>query len=176
MVDLQRRPCDGTGYGFGRLTNTRQRGAEIENAARVYLLRAGLREVAANANYRFGELDLVMLDEDPLDESRFHESRLNESRFNESRPNDGVHAKDGRHGQTLVFIEVRYRRDAGFGGGAASIDAGKRRKLVRAAQAFLCAHRIYANAPCRFDVIDASGDPDAPAITWLRDAFRADDS
>ncbi|MGV8931999.1 MAG: YraN family protein [Luteimonas sp.] len=148
------------------MTNTRQRGAEIENAARVYLLRAGLREVAANANYRFGELDLVMLDEDPLDESR----------FNESRPNDGVHAKDGRHGRTLVFIEVRYRRGAGFGGGAASIDAGKRRKLVRAAQAFLCAHRIYANAPCRFDVIDASGDPDAPAITWLRDAFRADDS
>lgn len=125
---------------------TRARGARIEAAAQIWLSRAGLREVAANANYRFGELDLVMLD------------------------------GSGPDGTTLVFIEVRYRRDASFGGGAASIDAGKRRRLVRAAQAFLAAHRNYANFPCRFDVIDASGDPDAPTIAWLRDAFRADDA
>lgn len=129
----------------GASTGTRRRGAEIEAAARAFLLRAGLREVAANANYRFGELDLVMLD------------------------------ASGGSGETLVFVEVRYRRDARFGGGVASIDARKCRKLVRAAQLFLAAHRAFANAPCRFDVIDASGDADAPAITWLRDAFRADD-
>jgi putative endonuclease len=75
----------------------------------------------------------------------------------------------------LVFVEVRYRRDARFGGGAASVDAGKRRKLVKAAQAFLAAHRRFADAPCRFDVVDASGDPASPAFDWLRDAFRADD-
>ena len=134
-----------------RTGNTRQRGAAIEAAALDHLLRAGLREVAANANYRFGELDLVMLDEGGLDGGR-------------------------RNGTTLVFVEVRYRRAAGFGGGAASIDADKRRKLVRAAQAFLCAHRAYASSACRFDVIDASGDPEAPTLTWLRDAFRADDT
>jgi putative endonuclease len=122
------------------LTSTRARGAGIEAAARDFLLGRGLGAVAANANYRFGELDLVMLD-----------------------------------GDTLVFVEVRYRRSAGFGGGAASVDAGKRRKLVKAAQAFLLAHRALADAPCRFDVIDASGDPAAPAFAWLRDAFRADD-
>jgi len=80
-----------------------------------------------------------------------------------------------RDGDSVVFIEVRYRRNAGFGGGAASITASKRRKLVAAAQAFLQAHREFANAPCRFDVVDASGDPDAPTLEWLRDAFRADD-
>jgi putative endonuclease len=128
------------------LTDTRRRGADIEAAAQAFLARAGLREVAANASYRFGELDLVML--------------------------DGT----GHGGDVLVFVEVRYRRDARFGGGAASIDSGKRRRLVRAAQAFLVAHRTYANAPCRFDVIDAGGDPDAPSFTWLRDAFRADDA
>lgn len=126
--------------------DTRKRGADIEAAARAYLSRAGLREVAANANYRFGELDLVMLDE------------------------------TGRDARTLVFIEVRYRRTAGFGGGAASIDANKRRRLVQAAQAFLAAHREFANLACRFDVVDASGDADAPTLTWLRDAFRADDT
>ena len=116
----------------------------MEAAARAHLLKAGLREVAANANYRFGELDLVMLDDD-------------------------------RNGITLVFVEVRYRRNQNFGGGAASVDANKRRKIIHAAQAFLAAHRQFANAACRFDVIEADGDPAAPRLHWLRDAFRADD-
>lgn len=81
-----------------------------------------------------------------------------------------------RDGDTLVFVEVRYRRATGFGGGAASIDARKRRKLVLAAGAFLASHPAFSRAPCRFDVIDASGDPDAPVLAWLRDAFRADDA
>lgn len=76
----------------------------------------------------------------------------------------------------VVFVEVRYRASAAFGGGFASIDARKRRKLVHAAQVFLMKNPPHALAPCRFDVIDASGDPEAPSLRWLRDAFRADDS
>lgn len=81
----------------------------------------------------------------------------------------------GRDGDTLVFVEVRYRQSQAFGGGAASVDIRKRRKLVHAAQLFLAEHRQYANAACRFDVVEASGDPQTPSIHWLRDAFRADD-
>ncbi len=124
----------------GHGLNRRTQGAHVEALARDFLLRQGLTPVAANANYRGGELDLVM-----------------------------------RDGDTLVFVEVRYRRGSGFGGGAASVDANKRRKLVHAAGLFLAAHREHARAPCRFDVIDASGDPEAPEFLWLRDAFRADD-
>ena len=40
----------------------RQRGAAVEAVARLHLLRAGLSNVAVNAHFRFGELDLVMLD------------------------------------------------------------------------------------------------------------------
>lgn len=127
----------------------RARGAAVEAAARLHLKRAGLRELAANANYRGGELDLVML---------------------EDRPHGSG------DGDTVVFVEVRYRSHPGFGGGAMSIDRGKRRRLIHAAQLFLAAHRQYADAPCRFDVIDASGDPSAPHLDWLRDAFRADDA
>jgi putative endonuclease len=127
------------------LIDRKARGERAEVAARDYLLGAGLREVAANANYRGGELDLVMLD------------------------------GSGREGDTLVFVEVRYRQSRAFGGGAASVDIGKRRKLVHAAQSFLGEHRRYAQMACRFDVIEADGDPQAPRITWLRDAFRADD-
>ncbi|MCW0380518.1 hypothetical protein NB697_003364 [Xanthomonas sacchari] len=75
--------------------------------------------------------------------------------------------------QSLVFVEVRYRRSAAFGGGAASVDLRKRRRLLLAAQLFLAAHPQYANWPCRFDVVEAEGDP--PQLTWLRDAFRAED-
>ena len=126
------------------MVDRRARGATVEAAARTYLLRAGLRELARNANYRGGELDLVMLDAD-------------------------------RGGDVVVFVEVRYRGTQAFGGGAMSIDARKRHKLMRAAQLFLASHRQYAHAPCRFDVVEASGDPDAPELRWLRDAFRADD-
>ena len=79
-------------------------------------------------------------------------------------------------GSTVVFVEVRYRASAAFGGGVASIDTHKRRKLVHAAQVFLMKNPRLAQAACRFDVIDASGNPAAPHLVWLRDAFRADDS
>lgn len=121
------------------------RGKQAEDAARDALLKAGLREIARNVSYRGGELDLVMLD------------------------------TSGRDGATLVFVEVRYRQSRAFGGGAASVDLGKRRKLVHAAQLFLGEHREYADAACRFDVVEACGDPQAPQVNWLRDAFRADD-
>lgn len=76
---------------------------------------------------------------------------------------------------TVVFVEVRYRAGTAFGGGLASVDAGKRRRLILAAQSFLARHPQHAHAPCRFDVIAASGDPAAPVLDWQRDAFRADE-
>ncbi len=76
---------------------------------------------------------------------------------------------------TVVFVEVRFRSSTAFGGGAASVDWHKRRKLIRAAQLYLARHPRLADAPCRFDVVAASGDPAAPQLEWLRDAFRADD-
>lgn len=79
-------------------------------------------------------------------------------------------------GAGLVFVEVRYRRSDRHGGGAASVDARKRRRLVLAARHFLAAHPQYRDAACRFDVVEASGDPDAPAFNWIRDAFRADEA
>ena len=79
-----------------------------------------------------------------------------------------------RLGEVVVFVEVRYRADAGFGGGAASIDRSKRRKLLQAAQLYLL-RKHCTDAACRFDVVDACGDPEQPTLRWIRDAFRADD-
>jgi putative endonuclease len=68
---------------------------------------------------------------------------------------------------TLVFVEVRARRDARHGGAAASIGAAKRLRLVFAAQHYL--RRFAAPPPCRFDVVSLEGD----RIEWLRAAFDA---
>jgi len=75
-------------------------------------------------------------------------------------------------GATVVFAEVRVRTNAAFGGALASVDAGKRRRLVLAAEQYLAANPALARRPCRFDVIAISGD-EASAIEWHRDAFEA---
>ena len=72
-------------------------------------------------------------------------------------------------GDTLVFVEVRFRASAAFGSAAETVDARKRARVIAAAQHYLLAHP--ADRPCRFDVV--AGDGNAP-IEWLRDAFRPD--
>jgi putative endonuclease len=74
-----------------------------------------------------------------------------------------VRDRDG----TLVFVEVRKRANARFGGAAASIGWEKQRRIVFAARHYLM--RIAAPPPCRFDVISMEGG----SIHWMRAAFDA---
>lgn len=71
-----------------------------------------------------------------------------------------------RDGETLIFVEVRLRSDAAFGGAAESITAAKRRRLAFAAAHYLS--RLNREPPCRFDAIllDAL---DPGRIEWLVD-------
>jgi len=69
--------------------------------------------------------------------------------------------------QTLVFVEVRCRESALFGGANASIGPTKRRRIVRAAQFYL--HRLGYLPACRFDVVCI----DAGGLQWLPAAFDA---
>lgn len=55
-------------------------------------------------------------------------------------------------GRLVVFVEVRTRSGTAFGGAAASVDAQKRRRIVRTAQAYLSRHGLW-NRPSRFDVV-----------------------
>ena len=75
-------------------------------------------------------------------------------------------------GDTVVFVEVRYRLHAQWGGALASIDARKRGKLVLAAQYFLIEQAHWAHYPCRFDVIALEGTAtQASRLNWIRNAF-----
>ena len=78
-----------------------------------------------------------------------------------------------RDGRTLVFVEVRYRRQNRFGGGLESVDWRKQRKLLLAARHFLAYRKQCVNLPCRFDVLAASGGSEYKQLNWqwIRDAF-----
>ena len=75
-------------------------------------------------------------------------------------------------GPTLVFVEVRLRRNAGYGGAGASITPRKQQRLILAARHYLAAH-ADATRPCRFDCVLLDG-LHGDAVDWLRDAFAAD--
>ena len=76
-------------------------------------------------------------------------------------------------GDTLVFVEVRYRAGANYGGALASITASKRARLVRAAGLFLARHPQYAQVPSRFDVVAFAGPAGQAQFRWLKAAFDA---
>lgn len=72
-----------------------------------------------------------------------------------------------REGETLVFVEVRRRSSARFGGAAESVDARKRMRIASAARHFLA--RLQREPACRFDVVTLEGDG---VSEWLRGAFE----
>lgn len=73
-----------------------------------------------------------------------------------------------RDGKALVFVEVRLRSRGDFGGAGASITAGKRRRIILAAQHYLLGK---ADCDCRFDCVLIDGGQ----LEWVKNAFSADD-
>ncbi|MDI6747953.1 MAG: YraN family protein [Rhodocyclaceae bacterium] len=72
-----------------------------------------------------------------------------------------------RDATTTVFVEVRRRASADFGGAAASITPTKQRRLILAARHWLAQH---GDSACRFDCVLFDGNQ----LSWLKDAFRPD--
>jgi putative endonuclease len=75
-------------------------------------------------------------------------------------------------GATLVFVEVRYRRDDRYGSGAATVTRLKQGRLVSAARHFLGRHARHRQRPCRFDVVSIGGEADRAQLNWIPDAFE----
>jgi len=72
---------------------------------------------------------------------------------------------------SLVFVEVRYRRQAHFGTAAESIDRRKQSRLLACAEHYLQSYPENAHRPCRFDVVSLDGADGT--IEWIRNAFGA---
>ncbi|BCU53976.1 YraN family protein [Enterobacter kobei] len=86
-----------------------------------------------------------------------------------------VHARGGeidlimKQGPTTVFIEVRYRKTATFGGAAASVTRQKQLRLLQTARLWLARHNgSFDTVDCRFDVVAFTGND----VEWIQDAFN----
>lgn len=58
-----------------------------------------------------------------------------------------------RRGRDLTFVEVKQRRNRGFGGAVGAVDAEKRRRVRRAAQVWLSRNPQAAHIRVGFEVV-----------------------
>ncbi len=116
------------------LQPSNSKGVIAEKKALTFLLDQGLTLIHQNYYCRFGEIDLIMSDED-----------------------------------TLVFIEVRYRKNSHYGGALASINQSKQRKIIKTATHYIA--QLASEPYCRFDAIALDESENMPL--WVKNAFQA---
>ena len=78
-----------------------------------------------------------------------------------------------QHADSLVFVEVRYRRCNDYGAAAETVSRNKQRRVVHCAKVYLQRHDSW-NMAVRFDVVSIAGNGGPECIEWISDAFRAD--
>jgi putative endonuclease len=78
-----------------------------------------------------------------------------------------------REGDTLVFVEVRFREREEFGGPEESVGIAKRRRVITAAREYL--RRVPSSSwkEARFDVVAVVGTGTEPVIRHYPGAFDA---
>ena len=72
-----------------------------------------------------------------------------------------------RDKQTLVFVEVRYRKSNNYGGAAESVTTKKQQKVILATQVYLQKQKLGENHPIRFDVVGV----EKSGLDWIKNAF-----
>ena len=73
-----------------------------------------------------------------------------------------------KEGETLVFAEVKYRKNEKRGNPLEAVDVKKQRKISKAALYYLAKNRISPENPCRFDVVAVLGEE----IVHIKNAFE----
>ena len=76
-----------------------------------------------------------------------------------------------RDGETLVFVEVKTRRDSSFGDPEESVTLQKQQRLVWMATDYLVRQKV-GEVACRFDVVGINTETTPPMVTIIPDAFR----
>jgi putative endonuclease len=76
-----------------------------------------------------------------------------------------------RDGDTIVFVEVKTRRDRDLADPQDAVNLPKQRRMTRAARWFI-QHRRWDDKPCRFDIVAVLLPPGvSPEIEHFRNAF-----
>lgn len=123
-------------------TNKRRIGQEKEAIARTYLERRGVRICAQNYRVRQGEIDLI-----------------------------GWHSVKAEHGrkieQTLLFIEVKYRKNKKTGSALEAVTFAKQKQISKVSLFFMNQMKLSASVNIRYDVVAIDGEQ----IKWIQNAF-----
>ena len=94
----------------------------------------------------------------------------------------GRRVRSGKHDEidlifrdrdTMVFVEVKTRKNETYGRPAAAVNREKRRKLSRAAVTFLQKRKLRPPT-IRFDIVEVIGEPDGepPEVRHIENAFQ----
>ncbi len=76
-----------------------------------------------------------------------------------------------REDTVLVFIEVRFRRNAQFGSALESVDYSKQSRLIHTAEHYLQRHTVQYSS-CRFDVVAVRpSSQKGIQLEWVKNAF-----
>lgn len=68
----------------------------------------------------------------------------------------------------IVFVEVKYRARADFGGAIGAVSPKKLSRMTKAAEYYLSQNQQYLNAQPRLDVITVNGDINSPKLSHIR--------
>lgn len=69
--------------------------------------------------------------------------------------------------ETIIFVEVKYRKNGNTGHPLEAVTLAKQKKITMSAAYYLLREYGRTDVPCRFDVIGILPDK----ILWIKDAF-----
>ncbi len=121
------------------MTNSKTQGNRGEKIAQNYLIKRGCKILGQNFHSRYGEIDIIAL----------------ESPDNSSR-------------ETLLFIEVKYRRNEYFATAADAITLQKQERMRLTIETYL--QQYPTELPLRIDLITIVGE-EPYKIEWLKNIF-----
>jgi putative endonuclease len=73
--------------------------------------------------------------------------------------------------KTVVFIEVKYRKNSRHGSGADAVTIQKQHRISATAAWYLSKNPTRAEQFCRFDVISIDPEKGDQGINWIKSAF-----
>lgn len=73
-------------------------------------------------------------------------------------------------GNTLLFIEVKYRKNSQHGHPSEFVTPAKQQRVILCAQTYLQKHPQYQNHAMRFDLLWFENNQTTP--NWVQDAFQ----
>lgn len=77
-------------------------------------------------------------------------------------------------GASLIFIEVRYRKNAYFGSAEETITKAKQAKIIFSAKHYISTHKLW-HMNIQFDVVTLTPDlrDNTLKLNWVKNAFNA---